>query len=375
MLMVSYIMKVMLFLFVIINVPASCSYLDNTFGQVDQILNSNNGSYYPIKSWSLLSADERKEQESLPEFIQPSFFPRTLDINSEGEVYVTYAEEGVVKIYDNNGTCLDSWIPNPPDDLFGNFAREIGFSIAVDSTDNTYLTETNVGYVLKFDNNGTFLTAFGLNRGEAYEPMDIAIDSADNLYVLDNFGGMEKYGNRENHTVRFDAADIAEQYWQSSIVLFEPRNIAVDHSGSIYLTGQLYPPGLWAYIQKYSDNGTLLNSWDLHDHPTWLEDISEGRDGDMYFISGESIDDSNGTPHDYSFISRLDRTGNLNTILDLGKFEKSFGYKPFPSAMDVDWKDDIYIIDQNSILTIFSSRGQPLIEGSNVTLGRYSECP
>jgi sugar lactone lactonase YvrE len=77
---------------------------------------------------------------------------------------------------------------------------EIGpAAIAVDSVGDAYVSDATTNSVLQFDSSGRLLTSFGGSGSAPGQftgpgPGGMAVDSADNLYVVDNSGGPEAPG-------------------------------------------------------------------------------------------------------------------------------------------------------------------------------------
>jgi tripartite motif-containing protein 71 len=69
--------------------------------------------------------------------------------------------------------------------------------IAVDSSGNVYVADTNNNRIQKFDSNGRFLTTWGSKgsgNGQFDYPGDIAVDSSGNVYVDDiNHDRVQKF--------------------------------------------------------------------------------------------------------------------------------------------------------------------------------------
>jgi tripartite motif-containing protein 71 len=70
--------------------------------------------------------------------------------------------------------------------------------VALDSSDNVYVADTNNNRIQKFDSEGTFITKWG-SRGEGdgqfNNPTGVALDYSDNVYVVDaNNNRIQKFG-------------------------------------------------------------------------------------------------------------------------------------------------------------------------------------
>src|SRR6476469_1841934 len=70
----------------------------------------------------------------------------------------------------------------------GNSQFIIPSGIAVDSSDNVYVVDAGNNRIQKFTNNGTFITtwgSYGTGNGQFNSAIDMDVDSSDNVYVVD----------------------------------------------------------------------------------------------------------------------------------------------------------------------------------------------
>ena len=74
--------------------------------------------------------------------------------------------------------------------------------VAVDSSNNVYVVDANNSRVEKFDGNGNYLGqwgSFGTNNGQFYFPGGIAVDSSNNVYVTAFYNDrVEKFDSNGN---------------------------------------------------------------------------------------------------------------------------------------------------------------------------------
>jgi DNA-binding beta-propeller fold protein YncE len=96
-----------------------------------------------------------------------------------------------IKKFDSNGKFITSWGIEGTDD--GQYLHL--HDVAIDSSDNVYVTDRDNCKVEKLTADGNFIRKWGsLGRedGEFWLPHDIAIDSSDNVYVIDSGNVHEK---------------------------------------------------------------------------------------------------------------------------------------------------------------------------------------
>jgi uncharacterized delta-60 repeat protein len=153
-----------------------------------------------------------------------------------------------------------------------------GNGVAVDSSDNIYITGTNLDatnitkmFIMKYNNDGipswnTTWSSNGLGKGYG-----ITIDSSDNIYVT---GGTEISGGTGAaflNKYTFDSSTIRwNRIWGNNNEY--GKGISTDSNGFIYVTGAIYNANPLPDISltKYSSDGTPI--WDKF----WTSDSSGG---------------------------------------------------------------------------------------------------
>src|SRR6476661_4980448 len=130
--------------------------------------------------------------------------------------------------------------------------------IAVDSSNNVYSTNSNTGSgsnpVQKFTNNGTFITTWGYEgsgNGQFISPSGIAVDSSDNVYVSDlENNRIQKFTNNGTFITTWGS------YGTGNGQFISPSGIAVDSSDNVYVVDAGNNR-----IQKFTNNGTFITTW------------------------------------------------------------------------------------------------------------------
>ncbi|MBN2753359.1 MAG: 6-bladed beta-propeller [Candidatus Goldbacteria bacterium] len=127
-------------------------------------------------------------------------------------------------------------------------------SLAVDSQDNIYVVDKGNNRVRKFNSSGTFLKKWGSagsGNGEFNAPDGIALDTNNNVYVVDT-------GN--NRIQVFNSDGVYQAQWGTSGSgngqFNGPVDVAIDGNNIVYVTD-----GNNARIQKFMTDGTFIEEW------------------------------------------------------------------------------------------------------------------
>lgn len=224
-------------------------------------------------------------------------------------------------------------------------------------------------------------TLFGFKGG----PIGIAVDGADNLYVLyasRTDARVEKYDANGELLSQWDLVDSDD----GSFSRWSLGGIAVDEVGNVYV---LYH-GLAAQVEKYSNNGEFLLQWDLEQFfmgtRTSYSGIAIDESGNVYIIDSRHVrkfssgGDLLGTWGSGRFNSAsgiaVDRSGNVfvaetwdhrvQKFGPSGQFLTTWGSEGSadgqfqrPSAIAVDTSHNVYVVDsRNYRVQKFSTSGQ-----------------
>jgi DNA-binding beta-propeller fold protein YncE len=117
--------------------------------------------------------------------------PHGVAVDSSDNVYVTDRDNCKVEKLTADGNFIRKWGSLGRDD--GEFIDPHG--IDFDSSDNVYIVDSQNERIQKFDSDGNFITKWGsegYGDGQFWLPHDIAIDSSDNVYVVDSGNVHEK---------------------------------------------------------------------------------------------------------------------------------------------------------------------------------------
>jgi sugar lactone lactonase YvrE len=178
------------------------------------------------------------------------FYPNYVALDSSNNVYVTdYYIDRLVK-FTGNGTYLTQW---------GNFGSGNGqfyypAGIALDSSNNVYVTDEGHNRIEKFTCNGNYLTQWGgqgVGNGQFSQPKGVVVDSNNDVYVADSGNDrMEKFDSNGNYLTQWGTSGTNNSQFNS------PNGVAVDSSNNVYVTDYVNNR-----IEKFDGNGTYLTQW------------------------------------------------------------------------------------------------------------------
>ena len=155
---------------------------------------------------------------------------RHIAVDSSENVYVSDIGTNRIQKFTSAGVFLTQWGSTGPND--GQFNNAEG--LAVDSAGNVYVADKGNDRIQKFDSSGNFLAkwgVFGAGDGELYGPYDVAVDSSDNVYVTDvNNNRVQAFTSAGAFITKWGSSGSGEGQFVS------PTSIAVDSSDNVYVT-------------------------------------------------------------------------------------------------------------------------------------------
>jgi len=231
----------------------------------------------------------------------------------------------------------------PPEFLFkwgspgtgdGEFADPHG--IAIDSLDNVYIVDSRNYRVQKFTSGGTFITKWGSpGTGDGQfedETLGIAIDSLDNVYVADGNQRIQKFTNDGTFIIKWGSAGTGDGQFN------KPSEIATDSSDNVYVVDENNHR-----VQKFSKEGTFIKKWGSFGTGNGQFILPEGitiDSQDNVYISEFGGDRIQKFTSEGSFIMKWGSSGNGD-----GEFGG-------PNGVAVDSLDNVYVVEE------FNERGQ-----------------
>jgi len=269
-----------------IDSAGNCYITGDTDGNLDGEIKTGEVDAFITK----YDANGNKKWTKLLGAAKSSTFGNDIVIDSEGNSYIvgdtTGKLDGQIKIgrgdafivkYDTNGNKQWTKLLGAPKSM------SYGHGIAIDSAGNFYITgdtsgnldgEIKIGYpdafIVKYDANGNkqWTKLLGvIERGTM--GADIAIDSADNCYIVGytngNLDGQTLTGGNDAFIVKYDTN--GNKQWTKLLGAAKSstfgEGIAIDSAGNCYITGdtsgnldgEIKTGEVDAFIVKYDTNG------------------------------------------------------------------------------------------------------------------------
>ncbi len=408
----------------------------------------SSGNVYVTDSGSLVRVRKFTNDgvfiRALPEEGEGAFrLPRGIAVDSSGNIYISDSLDNYVQKFNSSGISVKTWgkvgtagyLPGTGD---GEFTSPMG--LAVDNAGNLYVMDMGNSRVQKFNSSGAFVSKWGTSgsgEGQFNGSWGIAIDSqGNNIYVADTLNQrIQKFSYK--NTPDPPPAFVSEWKNPNTAEKYEPMGLAVDNSDNLFVavyhdriqkfgsngslittwggsgtvngkfngiwgigldrTGNVYVPDDYNNrIQKFSNSGAFISTWgsygsyggkfnspydvavdsygyiyvsDFYNHRIQklsstgayiTEWGSEGSgEGEFYGVSGIAIDSSGNIYVAEMWNNRIQKfTSNGVFITQWGKTGSGEGEFSYPSGLNIDRYDNIYVADtSNHRIQKFSSNG------------------
>ncbi|MFZ1077995.1 MAG: HYR domain-containing protein [Nitrosotalea sp.] len=261
-------------------------------------------------------------------------FPQGIATDPSGNVYVTDLGNRRVQEFDNNGNFLSTWGIKGSGN--GTFEEPEGIAVGGGSV---YVVDNELNMVQKFDMSGHFITQWGSrgsSNGQFLLPQGVAVDSNGNIYVADTGNSrVEKFGANGTFLLSIGSSGLDNGQFLS------PHGVAVDSYGYVYVTDTGNNR-----IEKFGPDGTYLQTYGASAGLKSPIGIAVDKSGDIYVA-----DDGNNQ------IVEFDSNGNTIAWGNAGTGPDFFME---PRDVAVDSAGNVFVVDSdNNRIQKFGSSTPP----------------
>jgi tripartite motif-containing protein 71 len=249
-----------------------------------------------------------------------------------------------------------STVPNPSYTTSWSKAGSVSFvnpqNVAVDPSNNVYVTDAYLGEVFKFDSNGNLLSQWGNTGASALsEPSGIVVENG-NIYVADS---------SNDRIVEFDPngnqlAQLCPVSSDGYDLFVYPTGISFDQSGNLYVadnSDQVYQFN--SSLQLTAQWGTSGATNGIFNYP--VVSVEDGS-GNLYIVNN-NIDNIVKFNPAVNSIATWGQTGNQN-----GQLEG-------PNDVKLDSNGNAYVVDTgNNRIEVFNANGTYQVQWGNISGSR-----
>lgn len=193
-------------------------------------------------------------------------WPRSIDLDPQGRVFVTDEYLNRISIFDVEGAFRYHWGRSGSGE--GQLNGPSG--IAFDSHGTVWVVDSLNNRVQNFSQIGEYLTGFGQQGngdGDLENPWGLCIDHEDNIYIADwGNNRVQKFSQTGDLLVKFEGSDSGVSNLKG------PSGVAVDSDGDVYVTD-------WGNhrVQIYAADGQYITALvgDAQEPSPWTQTYIE----------------------------------------------------------------------------------------------------
>jgi len=255
-------------------------------------------------------------------------YPRGVAVDSSGNVYVADTNNNRIQKLSPNLNYLTNWGNSGSGD--GQFSGPYG--VAVDSSGNVYVADSGNDRIQKFTSDGMFVKkwgAYGSGDGQFNDPRGVAVDSSGNVYVAD-------YYNYRIQKFTSDGTFVAKwgSYGSGDGQFYYPAGVAVDSSGNVYVADYYNDR-----IQKFTSTGTFVTKWGS----------SGSGNGQFDYVAGVAVDSSDNVFVSDYWNDRIQKfTSDGMFITKWGSWGTGDGQFEYLYGVAADSSGNIFVADSNN---------------------------
>ena len=154
-------------------------------------------------------------------------------LDSQGRLHITDEHNHRVTTYDTSGSATGEYLSHWGKAGAGDGELNGPAGIAIDSSDNVFVVDQHNSRVQKFTSEGKFIAnwgSFGSGEGQFNLPWGAAVDGNDNVYIADwRNDRIQKFTNDGEFVAAFGSSGEGEGQFQ------RPTSVAIDPEGFIYV--------------------------------------------------------------------------------------------------------------------------------------------
>jgi len=252
------------------------------------------------------------------------FNPQNIATDSEGNVYVTDLGNRRVQQFNNDGTFLKAW--GSVGSGAGQFHSVSG--IAIDEN-SVYVVDNQLNKIQKFDLNGNFVTQWGIqgnDPGQFMYPSGITIGKNSTVLVVDTGNHrIQQFSSDGDFIMTFGSSGTSDNQFIS------PMGITTDSEGNIYVSDPSSNR-----IKKFDSSGNFIQAFGPNSAGISLRPhgITIDPEGNLYVADGDN-----------NRILRLDPNGMTLTVfgsmgIEAGKFK-------IAKDVALDKFGNLFVVDSN----------------------------